>query len=175
MASEFGYQKILVAVDFADASTTALRRAIHLAEVAGAKLEVVYVVQDVKPVFPFSQRNRELVRDLRKELISEAEQRLEALVESAFAKSGGSKKAGSASARKPAIHTKVLAGTPSEKVLAHASRTKADLIVLGNRGHNSWQELLMGSTAERILFRSQVPVLMVPVPGHHRGRKTRKR
>jgi nucleotide-binding universal stress UspA family protein len=44
--------------------------------------------------------------------------------------------------------------------LAHDETT--DLVVLGARGRGGFAELLLGSTALKVLHRSDVPVVLVP-------------
>ncbi len=60
------------------------------------------------------------------------------------------------------VETRVLEGDPARTIVDVAAREKAGLLVLGKRGHNPLTELLLGSTAERVLRRATVPVLMVP-------------
>ena len=67
-------------------------------------------------------------------------------------------------ARNVKVHTRVLAGVPDVALLSHAERCKADLIVLANRGHSPIEGLLIGSTAERVLRSTTLPVLLVSVP-----------
>ncbi|HLA80548.1 MAG TPA: universal stress protein [Thermoleophilia bacterium] len=50
---------------------------------------------------------------------------------------------------------------PAEGILNTAEETGADLIVLGCRGRGTFANLLIGSTAERVLHFAKVPVLVV--------------
>ena len=60
------------------------------------------------------------------------------------------------------LETRVLDGDPRDAIVAEAKKEKADLIVIGKRGRNPIQELLLGSTAENIARGAQCPVLLVP-------------
>jgi nucleotide-binding universal stress UspA family protein len=54
-------------------------------------------------------------------------------------------------------------GKPSQVILKVAKEITADLIVMGTRTHSSIGKLLMGSTAQKVLQESTIPVLVVPL------------
>ena len=56
----------------------------------------------------------------------------------------------------------IVNGDPAEEILKTASRLGADLIVMGTQGHRGPKRLFFGSTADAVLRRSTVPVLVVP-------------
>jgi len=49
---------------------------------------------------------------------------------------------------------------PAQGILEAAEQHHADLIVLGSRGRGTFANLLLGSTAERVLRYAKVPVLI---------------
>jgi len=51
-----------------------------------------------------------------------------------------------------------------EAILAAAAEIGADLIVMGTHGHGTLADVMMGSTARRVLRRSKKPVLVVRLP-----------
>jgi nucleotide-binding universal stress UspA family protein len=53
-------------------------------------------------------------------------------------------------------------GAPAEMILLTALEEKADLIVMGSRGHGGFAELLMGSVAHHVSHHARVPVVVVP-------------
>lgn len=55
------------------------------------------------------------------------------------------------------------AGKPADVILKVAAEQKADMIVMGTRTHSSIGKLLMGSTAQKVLQASGIPVLVVPL------------
>ena len=54
--------------------------------------------------------------------------------------------------------------TVTELVIADAAKWPADLIVLGTHGRRGVERMVMGSSAEKILRHSLVPVLLVRMP-----------
>ena len=52
-------------------------------------------------------------------------------------------------------------GEPVEIILSQAEETGCDLIVMGTHGHGLLADAMMGSTATRVVRRSQLPVLIV--------------
>jgi len=55
-----------------------------------------------------------------------------------------------------------LIGQPGKSILSYSEKIKADYLVIGSRGHSSFYDLVVGSTAQLILRRSHCPVLVIP-------------
>ena len=60
------------------------------------------------------------------------------------------------------VRMEVTVGDPSEAILQTARRLKAGLIVMGTHGLGGFRKLLLGSTTEQVLRRTEWPVLAVP-------------
>jgi nucleotide-binding universal stress UspA family protein len=60
------------------------------------------------------------------------------------------------------VEVDVHVASPLDAVLETAQQLPADLIVVGTSGHNAWQRMLVGSTANRVLSHAKCPVLVVP-------------
>lgn len=61
-------------------------------------------------------------------------------------------------------HIKVRAGGDVPQfILEEAQAVKADLILLGTSGTSALKELLLGSVAQEVIEKTQVPVLLVPI------------
>jgi nucleotide-binding universal stress UspA family protein len=58
----------------------------------------------------------------------------------------------------------VESGSPWIRILEHAKKLPADLIVLGTHGLSGFQHLLLGSVTEKVIRRAPCPVMTVP-PG----------
>jgi len=68
--------------------------------------------------------------------------------------------------------TALLSGKPGSTIAARASEHDADLVVVGRRGRSGVRERLLGTVTERVLRRSDVPVLTVPGVGVERDTGT---
>jgi len=55
-------------------------------------------------------------------------------------------------------------GNPVEVILSVAEEKNCDLIVMGTRGRSTLADVVMGSTAKRVIRRSPKPVLVVRLP-----------
>ncbi|TBW58176.1 universal stress protein [Marinobacter halodurans] len=63
------------------------------------------------------------------------------------------------------IQTKVLVGPPAKVIVRSADKLSADLIVMGERSASTASRIFLGSTAQKVLHHSRIPVLIVPLPG----------
>ncbi|WP_439132918.1 universal stress protein [Polaribacter sp.] len=50
---------------------------------------------------------------------------------------------------------------PHEGILKYADKIKADLIIMGSKGHSDFEEILIGSNTEKVVRTSKAPVLVV--------------
>jgi nucleotide-binding universal stress UspA family protein len=66
-----------------------------------------------------------------------------------------------ASKRQVKLHAHVVAGHPVRDIVELADELKADLLVIGARGHSALYERLIGSRADRIMQLAHCPVLVV--------------
>lgn len=128
--------RVLIATDFSAAGDQALKRAIALASANGASLRVVHVTGLETPE---SERAalRERLRARWRELAPPD------LADAGIA---------------------VPTGRPVETIQAEAESYEPDLIVLGAHGKMRLRDAWLGTTAEQILRRATVPVLVVRRP-----------
>ncbi|MFC4543406.1 universal stress protein [Halosolutus amylolyticus] len=61
------------------------------------------------------------------------------------------------------VETSVREGAPSRTIIDRASPENCDLVVMGTHGRGGIDRLLLGSVAERVVRRADVPVLTVRV------------
>jgi nucleotide-binding universal stress UspA family protein len=145
--SSLGIRTILVPIDFSIHSRNALKYAVPLAEKFDAKLRLVYVVEPT--IYPADLGFGQVVLPgVEEELREKGEGELEALI----GKEIGKRVSASASVR---------SGNPHQEILREAAETGADLIVVATHGHSGVEHMLFGSTAERVVRRSPVPVLII--------------
>jgi nucleotide-binding universal stress UspA family protein len=61
------------------------------------------------------------------------------------------------------VDARVASGPPDRVILAIASDVEADLIVMGVPLRTRFDEVLFGSTLQRVLRRAKIPLLILPV------------
>ena len=57
----------------------------------------------------------------------------------------------------------VITGQIEEVILETAKKENADLIVMGSRTHSVVGRMMMGSSANKVVHTSEIPVLVVPI------------
>lgn len=145
-------ERILVPLDFSDASAAALRRALDLAERAGAEIHVLHVAPGPEADFdvPFDELP-EPDRAFYRETWRRAERELGAFLQRVLTG--------------PVVPKRVLtAGLASHTILDYATHEDMDLVVMGTHGRRGIKRVMLGSVTEEVLQRSDLPVLVVP-PG----------
>ena len=135
--------RILVPVDFGDASARALTVAAELARHFGAELVVLHVESLAAPPY-FTHDQVRALEAQRANARAEAQRFL-----ARFADRHGARDA------KPAIAD----GAPADVILQRAA--DADLIVMGTNERSLASRLWIGSVAERISRQAALPVLVV--------------
>jgi nucleotide-binding universal stress UspA family protein len=142
-------RRYLVAIDFSRGSSRALAVARRLARETGASLTLAHVrpTSDVRAAV-VEERGDLLRRDppaLRGAMAAHYDRKLASLIRG-----------------RRRERSRILAGSP-ETALCLEARQGYDLMVMGSRGRGAVSSLFLGSTAQRALARSPIPVLIVPV------------
>ncbi len=137
---------ILFATDFSDSSQSAADYATTLAELTGAHLHVLHVINELDehqrvmiPSEAFQLMEREVEVQAVKELHRFCREQAGGLVTTSHA----------------------LVGSPFMKILETGEKVNADMIVMGTHGRTGMEHVIVGSTAERVVRRSKIPVLTV--------------
>lgn len=140
------FNNILFATDFSDASGPAADYAITLAKLTGAHLHVLHVINELdehqRVMIP-----HEAFQILKKEVEMQTVRQLDG-----FCKS---------QAAGISTTTHAVVGTAFQKILELGAKVSADLIVMGTHGRTGVEHVIVGSTAERVVRRSKIPVLTV--------------
>jgi nucleotide-binding universal stress UspA family protein len=140
-------KRILVSVDFSANSVNALKYAINIAAITGAKVSVLYVYSlfDTTPDRIVGSSKFEFI-----DYASKAYNDVEKLVN----KTKG----------KHRIKTEILVkdGIPEVVIVDSARKIKADLIVIGRTGNGAMKRFFLGSTVANVLNMSKIPVLVIP-------------
>jgi nucleotide-binding universal stress UspA family protein len=142
-----GIQKILVATDFSEASVAAVHQAAELAEIFGARITVMHVVED--PLGYTGQLYLPEAEAVRKSLTDAARMQLDkVLTTEEVARWRGS--------------LQLRTGTPYVEIVRLAEDHGVDLIVVGTHGRGALSHMLLGSVAEKVVRNATCPVLTVP-------------
>ena len=63
------------------------------------------------------------------------------------------------------IETEILSGSPQSEIVEMAEEMKADVIIVGSRGHNRWERLLLGSVSSSVVNHAPCSVFIVRTSG----------
>jgi nucleotide-binding universal stress UspA family protein len=143
--------KLLVAVDFSDASTEVLDRARSLALGMKARVWLLHVAEP-DPDFVGYDAGPQTVRDSVAKEFHEEHRALQAYA----------KQFRSAGLDAVAL---LVQGSTVQTLLGQAANLQVDLIVIGSHGKGAMKRLLVGSTSEGVLHKTDLPVLVVPTHG----------
>jgi len=137
--------KILVPVDFSNASRTVVHQAAFLARHFPCEIILLHVLSPLSYPTGLVERGDELtVRDLHAETVQQAQKDLDQSLPPELAGI--------------AVKRLVLKGDPSREILQTARDEKVDLIMMSTHGHGSFYRLLLGSVAAKVLHDSDCPV-----------------
>ena len=147
-------KKILSPVDFSENSNHALQYALTLADLGGAELVLLHVVEAIS--YPQSATLFEPLLgevDLTMKLQSAFEEQLQQQV---------SKLQG----EYINVRGKTVTGNTFMEIIQAAREEAADMIVMGTHGRTGLAHVLIGSVAEKVVRGAPCPVLTVKHPEH---------
>ena len=130
-------KKLLIATDLSARSDRALERALSLSRELDAKLTVLHVVDEDLPAS---------LADARKEIA-------EAVIQEHFDR----QTTGSAQN----VSVEIVFGRDYIDILRMSEKTEAELIILGLHREDAFKDMFRGTTVERVIRTSNVPVLLV--------------
>jgi nucleotide-binding universal stress UspA family protein len=154
-------KKIVVPTDFSEGSERAIEAAITLAKKFDAAIVLMHAYQVA--AYPYPTMSTVTMTQL--DLVEHVERGARAALETAAA---------SHRASGVPISTVLTAGTPWEQIIRTAKDAEAGLIVIGSRGLRGLPRALLGSTAERVVRYSPIPVMAFhgPLPVTEEDRAT---
>jgi nucleotide-binding universal stress UspA family protein len=142
------FRHVVSAVDLTVASAVALRIVVGLIRGARGRLTLVHALKNAPNRMVFSG--------------GEAVKARKSLQEEAAAIAARLRKRIPADAN-IRIDVRVTTGAPDRVILAVASEVDADLVVMGVPPRARFDEVLFGSTLQRVLSRTKIPLLVLPV------------
>lgn len=136
------YKKILLAVDGSDNAMRATNHAIELAKINDATVDVITVID-------YDQRRNEVIHWKDEEEVAlERKERYDPTIRKL--KMNGI-----------LYETHVLYGNPGTTIVAQANKGNYDLVLMGSRGLNVFQEMLIGSVSKKVVKHAKCPVMVV--------------
>ena len=137
------FKKILIAADGSDHSIRAAAKAIQLAEQnPDSEITVVYAVD--------GQTSKEdILHHFDKSIVDQVRKKRLEPIENLLKEKGIS------------YEIKILQGEPGPAIVEFANKMDLDVAVVGSRGLNTLQEMVLGSVSHKIAKRVKAPVLIV--------------
>jgi nucleotide-binding universal stress UspA family protein len=144
------FTRIVVGTDGSETAAEAVRQAVDLAKLAGAKLSIVSAFAPL-PERKVKDLQRDAPADVQYEIGPREDVNLVLDAAAADARKEGVEE----------IQTHPVEGDPAEAILAVAEETKADLIVVGNKGMTGARRFILGSVPNNISHHAPCSVIIV--------------
>ena len=141
------FKRILFPVDLSTSSAQIVPFVKSLAGRYGARIHLLFVAR-VFDYFTSMYVPHPSVSQFEKEVLEGAEKKLYEFADEYFKDV-------------PGTHSKVVAGDPSEEILAYIAEHTIDLVVMGTHGRKGLDKVIFGSVAERVVKSAPVPVMVV--------------
>jgi|Deesub1362B_J571_1020462.scaffolds.fasta_scaffold00429_19 nucleotide-binding universal stress UspA family protein len=138
-------KKIVIATDGSEYTKKSVEVAVDLAQKLGAEVYGIYVMDTAAFVSVPLDAALEDILDVLREEGKRALKYVEDL-----AKERGVK-----------VHTEILEGYPAEMIVKYAEEINADLISVGTLGKSGIERFILGSTSEKVIRLSKMPVMVV--------------
>jgi nucleotide-binding universal stress UspA family protein len=139
------FRKILCPVDFFPASERAATLAATFARNYSAELKLIHVVP---PILPTAYESLLNTAEVTQSVEEQSQRRLDTM--SRKLKLSGI-----------SVETQVQAGDIFTQIKKTIQAYKPDLVAMGTHGHRGFERWILGSTADRVLRSSPVPMLMI--------------
>lgn len=134
------FDRILFPTDGGDGASTVFDHVLDVAEYHGATLHVLHV----------ADTNRDSVTRIDGRVVDAFEREGERIVDEYAERAAHSG---------VSVVTDVVQGSVPETITTYAEEYDIDLVLMPTRGRTGLERLLLGSTTERVVRRSRVPVL----------------
>ncbi|PKG23623.1 universal stress protein [Niallia nealsonii] len=137
------YKTILLAVDGSEHSLRAAKEAVGIASLINeCTIEVVYVVD-------FSKTKNQVLHAMSKEELEQSRRTKLLPIEKQIR------------ANNVSYRITFLRGEPGPVIVDYANKESFDLVIIGSRGLNALQEMVLGSVSHKVVKRVKCPVLIV--------------
>lgn len=137
------YQHILLAADGSQNSIRAAKEALKIAQINAETLVTIIFIIDMekaKTDVLHSSSNESLYMERRRKLVP---------IEELF------------NEHQVRYKVEIIHGSPGPEIIKYANTQNVDLVVIGSRGLNSLQEMVLGSVSHKVMKRVQCPAMLV--------------
>lgn len=141
-------KRILVAVDFTDATPEVIAAAVRMAKAFESEIYVVHVAEP-DPEFVGYEAGPPSVRTAEARHLQDEHRRVHEIAEKL--RGEGLKASGH-----------LLQGSTVQSIIDEVEKLEAELIVIGNHPHGLMHRFFLGSVTEGVIRRNRCPVLVVP-------------
>jgi nucleotide-binding universal stress UspA family protein len=148
------FTSILCPVDFSPHSERALGYALDLAQLTGARLTILNVVDSFMDAATAAAGHGEA-------LMRQTQAEMQGVLE---------RISGRRTQLSNAPSISVVTGEAADQILNQIRESQVDVVVMGTQGAEGTRRLVFGSTTEKVLRSSPVPVLAVPMPDETESR-----
>jgi nucleotide-binding universal stress UspA family protein len=143
------FTRIVVGTDGSDTAAEAVRQALDLAKLSGAQLSIVSAYEPL-PKRRVEEEKQAAPADVQYEIGPREDVNLVLDAAAADARKDGIE-----------VQTHPVQGEPAEAILNVAEETKADLIVVGNKGMTGARRFLLGSVPNNVSHHAPCSVIIV--------------
>ena len=143
---------IVTPIDFSENADMIAESAAYVAGKFGAKLHLIFVVQNFEDYSGFFVPPVNLP-NLEEELYQSAQQRMDEFVDThreAITAAGVSE-----------LQSKVLIGDVTEEILQYVGENESNLIVMGTHGYKGLERIMFGSVADKVVKTACCPVMTI--------------
>lgn len=137
------YQNILLAADGSQNSIRAAKEALKIAQINAETLVTIIFIIDMekaKTDVLHSSSTESLYMERRRKLVP---------IEELF------------NEHQVRYKVEIIHGSPGPEIIKFANTQNVDLVVIGSRGLNSLQEMVLGSVSHKVMKRVQCPAMLV--------------
>jgi len=149
--------KILITTDFSDTSRLAFNHGAFLAQLAKGEIFLLHVVAqqwEIAHLFSAGATAGDT-----EQVIQSAQKKLDEYAAALRQQYGVQ------------VTTVIRQGNPTKEILKYAKEIGAGTIAMGTHGYSSWEDLVIGSNALKVLTKGPCPVLTTSTPAKQTGYK----
>jgi nucleotide-binding universal stress UspA family protein len=143
------FKSILFATDFSESSDHAFEYAYTVAKCFDAKLLVLHIINELVDLRGFYVPHISIDK-LEEEMAESAHKMMEKFIETH-------------AQGYDHLESIVAPGIPYDEILKKAEEESVDMIVMGTHGRTGLDHVLFGSTAEKVVRKSEIPVMTIRV------------